>query len=89
VITPPSGSCEPGHQTSREHDIAHLELLLPAWRRKTRGKFRWAVTLAVLVAIRLQITLPDNLSLLSRFLLPGIEAVVLIALVADHYARPA
>lgn len=45
--------------------------------------------MAVLVAIRLQITLPDNLSLLSRFLLPGIEAVVLIALVADHYARPA
>lgn len=87
VTTPTSGSGEPARETSGQHGIAHLEHVLPAWRRKTQGEPRWAVTSAVVVAIGLQLVLPDNLSLVSRFLLPGIEAIMLVTLVAFNPAR--
>jgi uncharacterized membrane protein len=52
----------------------------PAWLRPTAGENRWPVAGAILVAIGLQIALPDRLSLLNRWLLPVLELALLIAL---------
>jgi len=57
------------------------EISLPAWRRKTRGEPRWPVTLSVLVAIVLQVLLPQHLTQpLPRWLLPALEAALLAGL---------
>ena len=66
----------------------------PAWRRATPGEARWPVSLAMAVAIALQVALPNELSVASRFLLPAVEAVILIVLLAlnprriDRVSRP-
>ena len=57
-------------------------VLVPAWRRVTDGEHRWPVALATAVAIGLQVALPDRLNLASRFLLPAVEAVMLVLLVS-------
>ena len=68
--------------------------LVPAWRRVTTGEARWPVSVAMVAAIGLQVALPDRLNLSSRFLLPAIEAVLLVVLVAvnprriDRASRP-
>ncbi len=54
---------------------------VPAWLRKTPGERRWPVTLSVIAAIVLQILLPSHLTQpLPRWLLPGLEAALLIGL---------
>jgi len=64
------------------------EPLVPAWRRVTTGEARWPVSLAMVAAIGLQVALS------SRFLLPTIESVLLVVLVAvnprriDRASRP-
>lgn len=69
-------------------------VLVPAWRRVTEGENRWPVALATAVAIGLQVALPDRLNLASRFLLPALEAVMLVLLVSlnprrvDRVSRP-
>ncbi len=66
----------------------------PAWRRVTAGEKRIPVTLAAAVAIGLQLALPHQLTLMSRFLLPAVEAALLVALVwlnpgrMDRISRP-
>ncbi len=68
--------------------------LVPAWRRVTTGEARWPVSIAMVAAIGLQVALPERLNLSSRFLLPAIEAVLLVVLVAvnprriDRASRP-
>lgn len=62
-------------------------LLLPAWRRVTEGEPRWQVSLAVLAAIGLQLSLPPRLSVHPRVLLPALEAVLLIGLVIVNPRR--
>jgi uncharacterized membrane protein len=58
----------------------------PAWRRRTAGERRWPATLAVVVAIALQLLLPDAIVPVTRLLLPVVEAALLIALVvADPF----
>ena len=70
------------------------EPLVPAWRRVTTGEARWPVSVAMVAAIGLQVALPDRLNLSSRFLLPAIEAALLVVLVAvnprriDRASRP-
>jgi len=59
----------------------------PAWRRHTRGEPRWPVTLSVIVAIVLQVALPDQLTLLPRYLLPALETALLIGLIAANPVR--
>ena len=54
---------------------------VPAWLRPTEGENRWPVAIAIMVAIGLQIALPDRLTLISRWLLPALECAVLVALV--------
>lgn len=58
-----------------------------AWRRQTPGEPRWPAAVAVAVAIGLQVALPARLNLSSRYLLPAVEAIVLIALVVINPGR--
>lgn len=60
---------------------------VPAWRRQTAGESRWPSVVAVLVAVVLQLLLPDGLTLQPRWLLPGIEIVLLLALVGANPVR--
>jgi uncharacterized membrane protein len=63
------------------------EVYPPAWRRHTRGEPRWPVTLSVISAIVLQLALPDQLTLLPRYLLPGLETALLVGLIAANPVR--
>jgi hypothetical protein len=71
-----------------EHDAAHA-VHLPAWRRKTRGELRWPVSVAVIVAIVLQILLPGQLSLhpLPTWLMPVLEGGLLVGLAVSNPVR--
>lgn len=60
---------------------------LPAWLRRTEGEQRFPVSLAMLIAIALQIVLPGRFALRPHLLLPGLEVVLLIGLVAANPAR--
>jgi len=65
-----------------EHVRARLgTALAPAWRRVTEGENRLAVSLAILVAIGLQLAVPDRLTLSRTWVLPAIEALLLVVLV--------
>ncbi|MFD7256818.1 hypothetical protein [Streptomyces sp. NPDC059874] len=59
----------------------------PAWRQPTEGEERWAVTLAILVAVGLQLLLPDRLTIHPHWLLPTLEVALLLALAAVHPHR--
>jgi uncharacterized membrane protein len=59
----------------------------PAWRRRTRGEHRWPAAAAVVVAIVLQVLLPDTIVPLTRYLLPAVEAALLVALVGVNPFR--
>ena len=52
---------------------------LPAWMRRTRGEHRWPSTLAVVVAIGLQLLLPNRVVPQAGYLLPVLEVALLIA----------
>lgn len=60
---------------------------LPAWLRPTDGEARWPVTLTVLLAIGLQLVLPSHLQAGPHLLLPGMELVLLVLLVAASPKR--
>jgi uncharacterized membrane protein len=60
---------------------------LPAWRRPTRGEHRWPMSLVVLVAVALQLVLPDYLTLSSRWLLPAVQASLLVGLLLADPTR--
>ncbi len=62
-----------GHPHATPADLA-------AWRRRTAGERRWPVSLAVVVAIALQLALPDRLGLRPAWLLPAVEVLLLAAL---------
>jgi uncharacterized membrane protein len=72
-------------EVQREAQGAHL----PAWRRRTRGELRWPVSLTVVVAIVLQILLPDQLSLhpLPTWLMPTLEGGLLVGLAISNPVR--
>jgi uncharacterized membrane protein len=61
--------------------------LLPAWLRPGRGEHRWQMGLAVLTAIGLQLSLPANLAIRPRLVLPILEGVLLIALMSASPGR--
>jgi hypothetical protein len=60
---------------------------VPAWRRPTSGEGRWPSVVAVLVAVVLQLVLPDRLTLQPRWLLPAIEVALLLALIGANPVR--
>jgi len=61
---------------------------VPAWRRVTEGETRWQVSLAVAVAILLQLPVSGRLALVRpTWLLPVLEALVAIGLVIANPRR--
>lgn len=60
---------------------------LPAWRDHTPGESRWPGSLAVLVAIAMQLALPSRVAIQPRWLIPGLEVLLLAAIVAVNPRR--
>lgn len=60
---------------------------LPAWRRPTPGEHRWPAAVAVLLAVALQVALPDRMMPGPRYLLPVLELALLAAVVALNPLR--
>jgi uncharacterized membrane protein len=56
----------------------------PAWLRATEGEPRWQVSLGVIAALTMQTTLPQEVILRPRWLLPTLGSLVLVALVAAN-----
>jgi hypothetical protein len=86
-----AGTAHPGtgHQVPDPwNEVMHLadqvtaaRLLVPAWRRPTRGEHRWPVSASVVVAIVLQFLLADSLNKpLPHYLLPVLEGALLVGL---------
>jgi uncharacterized membrane protein len=71
--------------TSAVRRIEHAAA--PAWRRATEGEQRWPVSVAIFAAIALQFLLPSPLALMQRGVLPTIELVILVVLVAANPRR--
>src|SRR5262249_52769595 len=67
-----------GHHPIEEasHALADGVRHVPAWLRQTSGERRWAVSAAVLVAVALQLLLPDTLALGPTWLMPVPELVL-------------
>ena len=60
----------------------------PAWKRPTSGEHRWQVTLAVAVAVALQLLVPGRLDLVRPvWALPVLEILLLIGLVMANPQR--
>ena len=57
---------------------------MPGWRRRTSTEPRWAVSVAILVAIALQASLPASLGMPPRWLLPAVGAVLLLGLLVAN-----
>jgi len=63
------------------------KVVLPAWRRVTRGEPRWPVTVGIIAAVAMQASLPERVATRPRWLLPGLALIMLIALVSSHTPR--
>ena len=55
--------------------------------RRTRGESRWPLIAAIVMAIVLQVVLPERAVLHSRWLLPGLESAALLVLIVAHWSR--
>lgn len=64
--------------------IGEVESLVPAWRRRTAGEPRWAVSAAIVGALALQATLPSSLAMPPRWVLPAVGAVLLVGLLVAN-----
>src|SRR5262245_17143201 len=82
-LTQLSHTASQGIARSRDSQRMHV----PAWLRRTQGESRWPVAVAIMVAIALQLALPDQLVVQSRWLLPGLELALLVALTVANPAR--
>ena len=60
---------------------------LPAWRRQTRGEPSWPAFVALLVAIGLQLVLPDKLALSPKWALPALTGVLMVVLALVNPGR--
>jgi hypothetical protein len=88
--TPHPGGWPPGLGVSlarvwREAELA--EGRLPAWARPTGPESRLPVVAAVLVAIGLQLLLPDRYGIGPRWLIPALEVVLLVWLTVLNPVR--
>jgi uncharacterized membrane protein len=59
----------------------------PSYPPPPRGEAHWPPELTVAVAIGLQLLLPDRLTIVSHWLLPGIETLMLILLIVASPQR--
>jgi len=62
-------------------------VLVPAWHRITEGEPRWPASVAILLMIGLQVRLPDTFTPTGRYLLPVLELVLLVVLLAVNPRR--
>ncbi len=60
---------------------------MPAWLRASRGETRWPILVAVMVAVAVQVALPERLSLGSKWLLPAVEAALVLGLTVANPVR--
>ncbi|MCU4184046.1 hypothetical protein K6U06_06715 [Acidiferrimicrobium sp. IK] len=58
--------------------------LAPGWSRPAAGEERWPVATALVVAILLQVALPQRLTIGPEWLLPGLEAALVVGLTAAN-----
>ena len=77
---------ELSHGAERVQQAAR-QVHVPAWLRVTAGESRWPVAAVMVLAIALQLALPDRLTLVSRWMLPSLEAALLLALIAANPSR--
>jgi hypothetical protein len=96
---PDAALSEAVHAAMRSHlhdHLTHVERLLAdtgrkvthqSWLHPHQGEERWPVAVAVLAAIGLQLYTPADLALHPVWLLPGLEAVLLVLLVAANPRR--
>jgi hypothetical protein len=61
--------------------------VVPTWRRATEGEHRLPVAAAVAVAIALQLLLPNQLVIRPVWLLPTLEGLLMIGLIAANPTR--
>jgi hypothetical protein len=66
---------------------AEQKVLVPAWRRITRGEPRWPASIAVLVAIAVQAAIPGWLAFGPRWFVPALEGAVLVGIVLVNPLR--
>jgi hypothetical protein len=60
---------------------------IPAWLRETAGEPRWPVAIGVILAIALQLALPDRYAVQPKYLLPALETALLVGLIAANPVR--
>src|SRR5438046_1359865 len=93
---PAGPDAAPDDHATRQDHVARIEQMVgavtrpirqvehraqPAWRCVTRGEPRVAVTIAIAVAVVLQVVLPNRLTLGTRWLLPSLETALLAVLI--------
>jgi hypothetical protein len=61
--------------------------VIPAWGRVTPGEPRWPASVAIVVALVLQATLPKAIALHPRVLAPLLAALLLVGIVASNPFR--
>jgi uncharacterized membrane protein len=61
--------------------------VVPAWKRVTEGEPRWQVSIGVLIAVLLQVTLPDEVVVRPRWFLPLLAVIVLIGVIVANPRR--
>jgi uncharacterized membrane protein len=75
------------HLLSPGVEAAERNVLVPAWRRVTTGEPRWPMSVVVLAAIAMEVSLPDDLVFHPRWLLPALGGLLLAGLVAANPGR--
>ncbi len=60
---------------------------LPGWQRRTEAEQRWPAALAIAVAVGIHLLLPPDLAPRPRWLLPGLEAALLVSVVVVNPLR--
>jgi len=72
-----------------EHQIASEvgARVAPAWQRATQGEARWQVSMGVVAALAMQVTLPKEVIFRPRWLLPSLAGLLLLGLLAANPAR--
>jgi uncharacterized membrane protein len=74
--------------TSLAHGAAHeATRVLPAWKRATAGELRWPVSVVVAGMVALQLSLPQRFSPTGRWLLPLVEAALMLVLAVSNPRR--
>jgi hypothetical protein len=64
-----------------------VERAVPAWLRETPGESRWAVSFTIVVAMALQALLPDRFAVQPRWVLLGLQVVLLAGVVVANPIR--